>query len=109
MVLMTPPHRTRIETHPGSGAIMKRKPPALHNIGIDLDTQVVAGLACDCPVELVNGCCHRFLSEFAFDGTEPVYSDPPFLLQTGKSLRRCRHDDEEADHVALLALLKILT
>ncbi len=34
---MMPPHDTYIETHLGGGAIMKRKPPALRNIGIDLD------------------------------------------------------------------------
>ena len=32
---MMPPHATYIETHLGGGAIMRRKPPALRNIGID--------------------------------------------------------------------------
>ena len=35
IIAMMPPHDTYIETHLGGGAIMKRKPPALHNIGID--------------------------------------------------------------------------
>ena len=106
LIAMMPPHGTYIETHLGAGAILKRKPPALRNIGIDVDAQAVAGFACDYPVELVCGCCHRFLSAFAFDGTELVYSDPPYLLQTRKSTRRYRHDYEDADHVALLDLLK---
>ena len=106
LIAMMPPHGTYIETHLGAGAILKRKPPALRNIGIDVDAQAVAGFACDYPVELVCGCCHRFLSAFAFDGTELVYSDPPYLLQTRKSTRRYRHDYEDADHVALLELLK---
>ena len=29
------PHATYIETHPGAGAIMQRKPLALRNTGID--------------------------------------------------------------------------
>ena len=103
-----PPHGTYIETHLGSGAIMKRKPPALRNIGIDLDAAALAGFACDYPVELVHGCCHRFLSAFPFDGSELVYSDPPYLRHTRKSARRYRHDYEDADHVALLELLKTL-
>ena len=45
---------------------------------------------------------------FPFDGSELVYSDPPYLRSTRKSDRRYRHDYEEADHEALLALLKAL-
>ena len=42
IIALMPPHDTYIETHLGGGAIMKRKPPALHNIGIDLDAQALA-------------------------------------------------------------------
>ena len=38
IIALMPPHDTYIETHLGGGAIMKRKPPALHNIGIDLNS-----------------------------------------------------------------------
>ncbi len=99
---------TYIETHLGSGAIMRRKPPALRNIGIDLDGAALAGFSCAWPVELVHGCCHRFLEAFDFDGSELVYSDPPYLRHTRKSARRYRHDYEDADHVALLELLRRL-
>ncbi len=105
LIAMMPPHSTYIETHLGSGAIMRRKPPALRNIGIDLDGAALAGFSCAWPVELVHGCCHRFLEAFDFDGSELVYSDPPYLRHTRKSARRYRHDYEDADHVALLALL----
>ena len=57
------------------------------------------------PVELVHGCAYRFLAEFKFEGTELVYSDPPYLKHTRTSRRRYRYDYEEADHEALLALL----
>ena len=60
LIAMMPPHATYIETHLGSGAIMRRKPPALRNIGIDLDGAALAGFSCAWPVELVHGCCHRF-------------------------------------------------
>ena len=36
IVSMCPLHHTYLETHPGGGAIMKRKPPAQRSIGIDL-------------------------------------------------------------------------
>ena len=42
IIALMPPHDTYIETHLGGGAIMKRKPPALHNIGIDLDARALA-------------------------------------------------------------------
>ena len=56
-------------------------------------------------MELVHGCCHRFLSQYPFDGTELVYSDPPYLHGTRKSKRRYRFDYEDTDHEALLGLL----
>ena len=95
-----------IETHLGGGAIMKRKPAALRNIGIDLDAGALRAFSCDYPVELVNGCCHEYLAGFAFDGSELVYSDPPYLHGARKSGHRYRHDYEDAGHEALLALLR---
>ncbi len=105
LIALMPPHAVYIETHLGGGAIMKRKPAALRNIGIDLNERAVASFHCDYPVELVHGCCHRFLSQYPFDGTELVYSDPPYLHGTRKSKRRYRFDYEDTDHEALLGLL----
>ncbi len=105
LIALMPPHSVYMETHLGGGAIMRRKPPALRNIGIDLDGRALAAFECDYPVELVHGCCHRFLADFPFDGTELVYSDPPYLQSTRKSGRRYRYDYEAGDHEALLALL----
>ena len=108
LIAMMPPHDTYIETHLGGGAIMRRKPAALRNIGIDLDRQALDAFECDYPVELVHGCAHRYLAEFAFQGSELVYCDPPYLKHTRTSRRRYRFDYEEADHHALLALLVTL-
>ena len=106
LIAMMPPHDTYIETHLGGGAIMRRKPAALHNIGIDRDARALGEFECDYPVELIHGCAHRFLSEYAFEGTELLYSDPPYLRHTRTSKHRYRFDYEEADHVELLELLK---
>ena len=108
IIAMMPPHDTYIETHLGGGAIMKRKPPALHNIGIDLDPQALAQFECDYPVQRINGCAHRFLAEYDYQGGELVYSDPPYLKRTRTSGRRYRFDYEDQDHIALLELLKRL-
>jgi DNA adenine methylase len=108
IIAMMPPHDTYIESHLGGGAIMKRKPPALHSIGIDRDRQALAKFECAYPVQLITGCAHRFLSEYEYEGRELVYSDPPYLQYTRSSGRRYRFDYEEQDHVELLELLKRL-
>ena len=108
IIALMPPHDTYIETHLGGGAIMKRKPAALRNIGIDRNRRVLANFSCGYPVEKVNGCAHRFLAEYDYQGRELVYSDPPYLHHTRSSSRRYRFDYEEQDHIELLALLKRL-
>ncbi len=108
IIAMMPPHRTYIETHLGGGAIMQRKPPALINIGIDLDPAPLARFSCGYPVQLVNDCAHRFLRQFDFRGDELIYCDPPYLAHTRTSRRKYRCDYTEADHRALLTLLASL-
>ena len=108
IIALMPPHDTYIETHLGGGAIMKRKPPALHNIGIDINLRTLERHRCDYPVEKVHGCAHQFLAEYTFQGRELIYSDPPYLKHTRSSGRRYRFDYEEGDHIELLELLKAL-
>ena len=106
IISMMPPHSTYIETHLGGGAVMKRKPPALRNVGIDRDARALAQFTCNYPVELVHGCAHRFLAEHEFQGSELIYADPPYLKSTRTSRRRYRFEYRTADHVELLELLK---
>lgn len=108
IIAMMPPHDTYIESHLGGGAIMKRKPPALRNIGIDLDPQAIASFKCSYPVELINGGAHGFLADYDYQGSELIYSDPPYLMRSRSSGRRYRFDYDEQDHVELLELLKRL-
>jgi DNA adenine methylase len=108
IIALMPPHDTYIETHLGGGAIMQRKPAALRNIGIDLDSRALAKFRCDYPVELVHGCAHRFLAKYEYQGRELIYCDPPYLQETRSSARRYRFDYAEHDHVELLELLKSL-
>jgi DNA adenine methylase len=108
IIALMPPHDTYIETHLGGGAILRRKPPALRNIAIDLDPKPLAAFNCDYPVEKVQGCAHGFLSAYEYRGRELVYCDPPYLHHIRTSGRRYRFDYEEQDHVELLKLLKEL-
>ena len=106
LIALMPPHSVYIESHLGGGALMKRKPAAVRSIGIDRDERALEAFDCDYPVELVHGCAHSFLASFPFLGPELVYSDPPYLHATRRSSQRYRFEYEEADHVALLELLK---
>lgn len=108
IIAMMPPHDTYIETHLGGGAIMKRKPPALNNIGIDIDRQPLEHFQCEYPLQKINGCAHQFLADYDYHGHELVYSDPPYLHHTRTSRRRYRFDYEMQDHVELLTVLKAL-
>jgi len=108
IIAMMPPHDTYIESHLGGGAIMKRKPPARNNIGVDLNPKALASFECSYPVQLINDCAHRFLSDYDYQGTELIYSDPPYLMSTRTSGRRYRFDYDEEDHIELVELLKRL-
>lgn len=108
IIALMPPHDTYIESHLGGGAIMRRKPPAPRNIGIDLDRHALERFQCAYPVELVHGCALRFLAEYDYRGRELIYCDPPYLKATRSSGRRYRFDYEEPDHLKLLGLLKKL-
>lgn len=108
IIALMPPHDTYIESHLGGGAIMKRKAPALRNIGIDLNERALERFQCAYPVELVQGCAHRYLADYDYRGRELIYCDPPYLKETRSSNRRYRFDYEEQDHLELLKLLKQL-
>lgn len=108
IIAMMPPHDTYIETHLGGGAVMKRKPPAVDNIGIDIDPEPLSNFDCSYPVQLVNDCAYKFLVQHDFRGTELIYSDPPYLRQTRSSRRKYRFEYTKGDHIALLELLKSL-
>ena len=108
IIALMPPHETYIETHLGGGAIMKRKPAVLRNIGIDRNRKALANFTCGYPVEKIHGCAHRFLAEYDYQGRELIYSDPPYLHSTRSSERRYRFDYEVQDHIELVTLLKRL-
>ena len=108
IVSAMPPHDVYLEPFLGGGAIMKRKPPAIRSIGIDLNRRAIDGFICDHPVELHHGCALRFLGTFPFRGRELVYCDPPYVQSTRRSPRRYRFDFTDDDHVRLLGLLRSL-
>ena len=108
IIAIMPPHDTYIETHLGGGAVMQKKPPARLNIAIDIDPEALASFDCGYPVQKLNDCAHRYLGDYDYSGTELIYCDPPYLLETRTSKRRYRHEYSRQDHLDLLELLKTL-
>ena len=107
LISLIPPHDTYIETHLGSGAVMKHKRPANQNIGIDLDQDVLATHEYGRHVTLKEMDAVAFLRSFSFTGNEFIYSDPPYLQETRQSSRKhYRFDYNTEQHIDLLNTLK---
>src|SRR4051812_33472540 len=90
IISQMPPHDTYIETHLGSGAVLRAKPPAARSIAVEIDPRTLADHPPPTGVEIVNGCAHRFLMDFDFSraGRVLIYADPPYLLATRSSRGR---------------------
>ena len=91
-----------------AGAVSRRKPPSLRNIGIDLDRRAPQRFRGEYPVASIDGDAYQLLREYPFEDRELVYCDPPYLHATRSSARRYRFDYAEHEHIALLRLLRSL-
>lgn len=113
IIAQMPPHDTYIETHLGGGAIMQRKPPALRNVGIDLDAEALQRFVFPhqlSHVSLVNRDAVDYLKafDFASAGRVLIYADPPYLPETRTSNARYRFEYTVEDHRRLLSCLQDL-
>ena len=125
IICQFPPHAVYIEPFLGGGSIMRYKKPAARSIGIDLDPAAIAALSDDrwgevrpgshavsadgtrSSIEVICTDALAFLRDYTWQGTELVYCDPPYLLETRSSKRpiyACEFGSSE-QHSALLELL----
>lgn len=105
-----PPHDTYIETHLGGGAVMLRKPPAMCNIGIDVDELTLVDFAHEhnrLYIDLVRADAVDYLNHYDFyrAGRVLIYADPPYLHETRTGNARYRYEYTVADHERLLSCL----
>ena len=109
VINLMPRHRVYIETHLGSGAVMRHKRPAERNIGIDADQRVIERWAESAEtypgLELLCSKAETFLTRYCFSGEELIYVDPPYYPSTRRRHRIYRHEYTEADHGELLRVL----
>lgn len=107
-------HDLFIESHLGTGAVSNAKPPALRDLGFDVDAQTLATFNYEAHIEVRNACFHEFLKSDEFGwlclqyGKVLIYCDPPYVMTTRTSSKRYRHEYDEAKHIEILTLLKRL-
>ncbi len=110
IIAQMPPHDTYIETHLGTGAVMRHKPASAASYGIDLNSDVLEAFQCDYPVSLRQADAVEVLEAFDFGGAGRtlIYADPPYLHETRTSQKRYKHEYSRDDHIRLLRCLKTL-
>ena len=108
IIAKMPAHDTYIETHLGSGTIMRRKPLANRSIGIDVDPVVIKNIRGFKKCELYCTDAKVFLEQFDYTtaGRVLVYCDPPYLHATRTSKERYAYEYTDNDHRELLAVLQ---
>jgi site-specific DNA-adenine methylase len=101
-----PPHRVYVETHLGGGAVMRHKRQADINLGLDIDSKVVAKWENHSFVQAICQDAVTFLRKYSFKGDEFIYSDPPYLSSLRRSDRPIySFEYTEAQHAELLGIL----
>lgn len=109
IINLMPPHDVYVEAFLGTGAIMKRKAPAMKNIGIDKSASCIEKFEHD-GVEAFVADAFEFLPSLDLSNGERtlIYCDPPYVKQTRTSQARYEHEFSDDDHRRLLVLLKTL-
>lgn len=105
---LMPPHDVYIEAFLGSGAVINNKPPALRNIGIEISRSTIDKFIYPADVELHCADALDLIDNFDYAGSGRVliYADPPYLHSTRTSRARYDHEYTDADHVALIEVLR---
>lgn len=105
IIALMPPHDTYVELCVGSGAVLRRKPPAARTIAVDLDRSVLGSLP-----PAVNVVCRDAIT-YLDDGDYPrstrtlIYADPPYLHSTRTSKHRYKYEMTDLQHRRLLRRL----
>lgn len=122
IVNLIPPHDTFIDGFLGTGAILKRKAPAIRDIGIDLYKPCIEGFSYTAiehnkfhkgifqydpnRFKLLNTDIFKYLAKFDFirNGRVCLYLDPPYVKSTRTSTMKYPCDFTDRDHINLLNL-----
>jgi DNA adenine methylase len=117
VIAAMPPHDTYIETHLGSGVVMRAKPASARQIGIDINPAAIDAWIKSFPLRRYGVCetyhtdAVAFLEAFDFAawGRVLIYADPPYVLSTRTAADKHHYgafDYTDADHRRLIACLR---
>ncbi len=106
IINLMPPHETYIEAFLGTGEIMKRKAPALYNIGIDLNQSMIDKFDYARVDELLCEDSIKYLSQYQPKGRTAIYLDPTYVHDTRTSKARYKFEMTDGDHRRLIAASK---
>lgn len=105
IINLIPPHDTYIEPFLGSGAVMRRKAPALRSIGIDLNSEALDEFEYGYPGALYHCDAIDFLRSFVPRDRTVIYCDPPYVHSTRTGHDRYKYEMTDDDHRRLLETL----
>lgn len=120
IINLMPPHVKYIEAFLGTGAVMRKKAPALINIGLEkspgaIDAFNRAAGKSFLPVQVLNCCAIEWLEQLynqksQFNTLERtlIYLDPPYVHSTRTSKARYEYELTDSDHRRLLRVIKRL-
>jgi DNA adenine methylase len=113
IIALMPPHDTYIELFAGSGAVLRRKPPAAYSMAVDLNLEALRALKdARCP-NLQTFCMDALLflawSQSLRKGRVLIYADPPYLHSTRSSRHRYQHEMTDWQHDNLLRQFRELS
>lgn len=103
-----PPHRVYVESHLGGGAVLRKKRPASHSVGIDLDSSVFQQLGSRENFTAICGDAADILPRLALTPDDFVYCDPPYRRETRKGGRLYRFEADDDHHHRLLDVIRNL-
>ena len=101
IISMMPTHRVYFEGFGGTGAVMRRKRPALENIIIEKDDRAAAQLAATMGpgVQVIHGDVFDHARSLLAIPDLVAYFDPPYVMGTRRSSRAIyRHEFTDVDH-----------
>jgi site-specific DNA-adenine methylase len=107
-----PPHEIYIEPFLGHGAVLRHKRPALQNLGLDIDADVVAWWQrwqeanSRLGFKIVQQDAFSFLKSLQVQPRTFIYCDPPYPISARAQQREIyQHELTDDDHRELLSLL----
>lgn len=107
IINLMPPHCVYIEPFVGGGNIYLRKWPAASSIVIDADEISLKKLKPHLTpaTTAIHGDAAGFLKDYAWQGGELVYCDPPYVMAARSGRKIYRHEFSDQQHRDLLSIL----